>query len=244
MEKRQDHRTEAKKDFVVQLRMLSGGAANGLVNKLHDTFRDQTGRDIDGDFGAVGGMRDRIAAGEQIDIAILTRAAIDTLVAAGRLDPDTVTDLGHVDTGVAVKTGSSHPQIGDAAALQRVFGSADALFCPDTKQATAGIHFATVLDRLGVRDAATLKEFPNGQTAMATMAASDLEAPIGCTQVTEILNTDGVDYVGALPAPFDLSTIYSAAVASGAEAPDDARALIALLADSQNADLRRSVGFT
>lgn len=228
----------------MQLRMLSGGAANGLVNKLRDVFGDQTGRDIDGDFGAVGGMRDRIAGGEQIDIAILTRAAIDTLVAAGKLDPDTVTDLGQVDTGVAVKTGSSHPKIGDAAALERVFGSADALFCPDTVQATAGIHFAAVLDRLGVRDAAALKEFPNGQTAMAAMAASDLAAPIGCTQVTEILNTDGVDYVGALPAPFDLSTVYTAAVASGAEAPDDARALIALLADPKNADLRRSVGFT
>lgn len=224
--------------------MLSGGAANGLVNKLRDSFRDQTGRDIDGDFGAVGGMRDRIAGGEQIDIAILTRAAIDTLVAAGKLDPDTVTDLGHVDTGVAVKTGSSHPQIDGAAALEQVFGSADALFCPDTAQATAGIHFAGVLDRLGVRDAAPLKEYPNGQTAMAAMAASDLAAPIGCTQVTEILNTDGVDYVGALPAPFDLSTVYSAAVASGAEAPDDARALIALLADPEKADLRRSVGFT
>lgn len=224
--------------------MLSGGAANGLVNKLRDDFRDQTGRDIDGDFGAVGGMRDRIAGGEQIDIAILTRAAIDILVAAGKLDADTVTDLGQVDTGVAVKTGSGHPDIADGAALEQVFASADALFCPDTALATAGIHFASVLDRLGVRDAATLKEFPNGQTAMATMAASDLAAPIGCTQVTEILNTDGVDYVGALPAPFDLSTVYSAAVATGAEATDDARSLIALLADPENADLRRSVGFT
>ena len=224
--------------------MLSGGAANGLVNKHRDIFRDQTGRDIDGDFGAVGGMRDRIATGEQIDIAILTRAAIDTLVEAGKLDPDTVTDLGQVDTGVAVKTGSAHPQIDDSEELERVFRSADALFCPDTAQATAGIHFAAVLDRLGVRDTAPLKTFPNGQTAMAAMAASDLAAPIGCTQVTEILNTDGVDYVGPLPAPFDLSTVYSAAVASGAEAPDDASALIALLAARESADLRRSVGFT
>ena len=103
---------------------------------------------------------------------------------------------------------------------------------------------AALFDRLGVRDTATLKEFPNGQTAMAAMAVSDLASPIGCTQVTEILNTDGVDYVGALPAPFDLSTVYSAAVAIGAEAPDDARALIALLADPGNVDLRRSVGFT
>jgi molybdate transport system substrate-binding protein len=228
----------------VQLRMLSGGAANGLVNKLRDTFQSQTGREIAGDFGAVGGMRDRIAGGEQVDIAILTRAAIETLVAAGKLDPDTVTDLGQVDTGVAVKTGNAHPRIDDAAALAQVFGSADALFCPDTVQATAGIHFASVLNQLGVSDTVPLKEFPNGQTAMAAMAKSDLVAPIGCTQVTEILNTDGVDYIGPLPAPYDLSTIYTAAVAVNAEAPEDASTLIALLADPANADLRRSVGFS
>ena len=228
----------------MQLRMLSGGAANGLVNQLRETFKDQTGRDIAGDFGAVGGMRDRIASGEQIDIAILTRAAIDTLVAAGKLDASTVTDLGQVDTGVAVKSGSDLPRIDDADDLKAVFGAADALFCPDTVQATAGIHFATVLDRLGVAGAVPLEEFPNGQTAMAAMAASDLSSPIGCTQVTEILNTDGVDYVGPLPAPFDLSTVYTAAVAVDAAAPEDARALITLLADPDHADLRRSVGFT
>lgn len=228
----------------LKLRILSGGAANGLVNRLGSAFRDRTGREIAGDFGAVGGMRDRIAGGEQVDLAILTRAAIDTLVAAGKLDPDSVTDLGRVDTGVAVKTGAAHPAIGDADALTRVFRDADALFCPDTVQATAGIHFASVLSRLGVAETATLQEFPNGQTAMAAMAKSDLASPVGCTQVTEILNTPGVDYVGPLPAPFDLSTIYTAAVSLTADAPADARALIALLADPAHTDLRRSVGFT
>ncbi len=189
-------------------------------------------------------MRDRIAQGEQLDIAILTRAAIETLVAAGKLDPDTVTDLGQVDTGVAVKTGNSHPRIDDAEALAEVFGSADALFCPDTVQATAGIHFASVLDQLGVSKSVPLKEFPNGQTAMAAMAKSDCAAPIGCTQVTEILNTPGVDYIGPLPAPYDLSTVYTAAVCVNAQAPEAALALIALLADPENADLRRSVGFS
>lgn len=224
--------------------MLSGGAANGLVNKVRDAFKSQTGREIEGDFGAVGGMRDRIAGGEQVDIAILTRAAIETLVATGKLVADTVTDLGRVETGVAVKSGNAHPRIGDAAVLAELFRSADALFCPDTVHATAGIHFASVLEQLGVGNAVSLKEFPNGQTAMAAMAKSDLAAPIGCTQVTEILNTDGVDYIGPLPSPYDLSTVYTAAIAVNAEAPEDALTLIGLLADPENADLRRSVGFS
>ncbi|SEM70026.1 molybdate ABC transporter substrate-binding protein [Palleronia pelagia] len=226
------------------LRILSGGAANGLVNALRAPFRAETGLEIEGDFGAVGGMRDRIEGGERIDLAILTRAAIDALVAAGKLDGASVADLGGVDTGVAVRAGTDHPSIADGAALARLFSGADGLFCPDTQKATAGIHFAAVLKELGLADADTLKEYPNGQTAMAAMAKSDLTSPVGCTQVTEILNTEGVDYVGALPPPHDLSTTYTAAVAVNAMQPEAARALIAQLIDPARAELRRSVGFT
>lgn len=228
----------------MQVKLLSGGAANGLVNALRDTFRDETGSEIEGDFGAVGGMRDRIMNGEEIDVAILTRAVIDGLVSEGLLDPNSVTDLGHVDTGIAVKSGADHPAIVDADDLTSAFTTADALFCPDTVQATAGIHFASVLKQLGVDDLSSLHEFPNGQTAMAAMAKSELDKPVGCTQVTEILNTPGVDYVGSLPAPYDLSTVYAAAVSQKAASADDAHSLIKLLSDPSHAKLRRSVGFT
>lgn len=228
----------------MSLRILSGGAANGLVNKLRDTFLERTGLTIEGDFGAVGGMRDRIAGGEEIDLAILTRAAIDALVEAGKLDAQSVTDLGHVVTGVAVKDGATRPSVADGEALKTLFSSSDALYCPDTVKATAGIHVASVLDRLGIRDRVTLSEHPNGQTAMAEMAASDHASPVGCTQVTEILNTPGVTYVGELPAPFDLSTVYTAAIATGSASAGEARVLIDLLTDPEATDLRRSVGFT
>ncbi|ETX28061.1 molybdate ABC transporter substrate-binding protein [Roseivivax isoporae] len=226
------------------LRILSGGAANGLVNKVREAFEARTGRTIEGDFGAVGGMRDRIAGGEAVDLAILTRAAIDGLVAAGHLDAGSVTDLGNVVTGVAVRDGAPVPPIDDGEALATLFTSADALYCPDTVKATAGIHVAAVLDRLGIADRVTLSEHPNGQTAMARMAASEEANPVGCTQVTEILNTAGVTYVGPLPEPFGLDTVYTAAIATGSAAAEDARVLIELLTDPDADALRRSVGFS
>jgi molybdate transport system substrate-binding protein len=69
--------------------------------------------------------------------------------------------------------------------------AADAIFVPDTKASTAGIHVAKVLQQLGIADevAARLKIFPNGATAMRHLAASDARRPIGCTQSTEIIST-------------------------------------------------------
>ena len=230
----------------MELRILSGGAANGLVDALRPALRDRGGAEISGDFGAVGGMRDRIVAGEAVDLVILTRAVVDELAAQGRVEAETVVDVGAVVTGIGVREGAPRPDISDGDALREAFRGADGLYCPDTAKATAGIHLARVLDDLGIgREMADrIREFPNGQTAMAEMAASGGSRAIGCTQVTEILNTAGVDHVGPLPPPHDLSTTYTAAIAAKAASPDLGRALIALLTAPENAALRRETGFT
>ncbi len=157
-----------------------------------------------------------------------------------------VSDVGEVVTGVAVPEGVGAPDVSGVGALRKAVGAASALYCPDTRKATAGIHLARVLEALGLGGAEgpQLREFPNGQTAMAEMAKDADPRTIGCTQVTEILNTPGVSYAGPLPPPHDLSTVYTAAVAADAAAPEAARKLIALLTDPANAELRRGVGFT
>ena len=96
----------------------------------------------------------------------------------------------------------------DAATLRAAFLAADAIFVPDTKDSTAGIHVAKVLEQLGIADevAARLKIYPNGATAMRHLAASDAARPIGCTQSTEIISTEGVVLSGSLPTGCDLAT--------------------------------------
>ena len=66
---------------------------------------------------------------------------------------------------------------------------------------------------------------------------------LGCTQVTEINDTDGVDLVGALPARFELATTYTAAVSARAAHPDLAAQFIALLSGPASRDLRAQGGF-
>ena len=66
---------------------------------------------------------------------------------------------------------------------------------------------------------------------------------IGCTQVTEILNTPGVALAGLLPAGLELSTLYVAAVARSSGAAPAATELIALLSDPSHEATRRDCGF-
>ena len=163
------------------LRILSGGAANGLVTALTASFTQTTGLGVTGDFGAVGGMRDRVVKGEAVDLIILTRAIVDQLAASGHITGSTVADLGQVVTGIAVRGGAPLPEVSTEEALRSVLLNADGIYFPDPIKATAGIHFANVMTALGIADQVTgrLHTFPNGQTAMAAMAACGDSNPIG-----------------------------------------------------------------
>lgn len=219
--------------------ILSGGAAEGLVGRLAG------GLTVQGTFGAVGAMRDKLLAGEPCDLLILTQALVDDLQAQGQVRPGSAVPLGRVRTGVAVKAGAAVPPVADAQALKALLGSATAIYCPDTTKATAGIHFLKVLRSLGLEQevAARLRTFPNGTTAMREMAACADEGVVGCTQVTEILFTPGVVLAGGLPAGFELATVYTAAVCSRASNAEAAAQLIARLASGEAAQVRASLGF-
>jgi len=199
---------------VKTLRILSGGAAHGLVEKVRADFERDTGCRLDGTFSAVGAMRDKLLAGEPADVMILSRALIDGLAASGHVVRESIADVASVATSVAVRVGDPVPDVSTADALREALAAADAIHFPDPAQATAGIHFANVLKKLGLTDATAdrLRLGPNGAIAMKALAASTAHRPIGCTQETEIRGTPGVVLVAPLPPGCDLTTVYTAAI--------------------------------
>ncbi len=227
------------------LRILSGGAAQGLVQSLRAAFERETGHRIDGTFGAVGAMRDMLLAGEPADLMILTSALIAGLDRAGHIVSGSAKTIGNVETAIAVRRRDAAPSIHNSETLRAALLDADAIHLPDPTQATAGIHFAKVLRDLGIADrvAARLRPAPNGTAAMRELAASKNARPIGCTQVTEILATPGLDLVGPLPPSCALSTTYTAAITARAQAPDAAARLVAMLTAESGRESRGELGF-
>ena len=228
-----------------RLQLLSGGAAQGVVHALAEPFRAATGYDIDGTFSAVGAMKDALLAGQPADLVILTRKLVDELAAGGHVVAGSRADLGVVRTGVAVRAGDPAPAIGGGDALRASLLAADALYFPDPQRATAGIHFAGVLEQLGIAGALAprLRTFPNGATAMRALAQATETHPIGCTQITEIRSTPGVALVGPLPREFELATVYSVGLCARAAAPEAAQRFIALLTGADSRAARIAAGF-
>lgn len=221
--------------------IVSAGAAKGLLHAI----ASQTGIEIAGEFGAVGAMRERMNAGAACDVIILTDAMIDELAAAGKVEPSSVVALGKVSTGVALLSAAQTRSVNSAADLKDLLSSASRIYFPDPVRATAGIHVMKVLTELGLAQShsARFATYPNGATAMRAMAdAGDVNA-VGATQASEIIYTEGVRYIGALPDAFALSTGYSAALVRGALNARVGRNLLDALAAASNAHIRLRAGF-
>lgn len=226
------------------LRVLSAGAAKGVVQALAGPFESERATRVDAMFDSAGAIAHAVESGAACDVVILPAAMLDTL-AAEELVSEPFAALGRVPTGIAVAAGEPQPEIRDADALRECLAAASALYCPDTIRSTAGIHFAGVLRtlRLSERAAGRLRTYANGAQAMAALAAERVPGAIGCTQVSEILYTPGVVLAGTLPHPFELATIYAAAVSTSAAPIPAARAFVERLTGTGSEALRRSGGF-
>ena len=227
------------------LNIVSGGAAQGLVGSLTAAFKAKTGFNIAGEFGAVGATADKLRKGVATDIIILTSALVAKLADEKLVVSSSIKDVGLVETTLAVRARDSKVVVRNADDLRSALLASDEIYVPDTTTSTAGIHVAKVLAQLGIADevAARLKIHPNGATAMRALASSSAKRPIGCTQSTEIIGTEGVQLSGVLPKTCELATMYTAAMTTNATSPIQAQILIELLAKADFRELRSRAGF-
>jgi len=229
----------------MKLVILSGGAAAGIVKGLQAEFEEKYSCQIQGTFSAVGAMRELLLSGEACDIVILTRAMIQELIQSGHVVKNSLASLGIVRTGVAIKDGDPVPEIANRDQLLNALKHARGIYFPDPQKATAGIHVLNVLKSLGLDQSKEkdLRIFPNGATAMAAMAASSETGLIGSTQVTEIIITPGVRFIGMLPKEFELATDYCLGICSTAQNPELALTFASILTGQDAASLRQKLGF-
>src|SRR5688572_20355572 len=169
--------------LLTTLRVLSAGAAQTVVERVAEDYRRATGVQVEGEFSAVGAIRQRVLDGAPVDVIVLTAAMIDELVISRHVSPGTRADLGKVGTGVAVRSGAPVPDVASAEALRAHLEAATRVVCPDPATATAGKVVLQVLERLGLGGTVgpRMQYFPNGYAAMKWLAESRGAGEIGIT---------------------------------------------------------------
>jgi molybdate transport system substrate-binding protein len=213
----------------VEIKVLSAGAMKTIVGELAEEFHRETGHVVSITAGTVGQLRDRIVGGERADVVIMSDTAIDQLIGRGLLAVGSRVDIARTGIGVAVREGAPPPDISTPEALRQTLLAAKSIaYIDPASGGTSGIHFASILDRLGITDAVKGKSLLRPGGFVAELVARG-EAELCVHQISEILPVKGVTLVGPLPRELQKITVYSAALPAR-ETTEPARTFVEFLA--------------
>ena len=214
----------------VELNVLAAGATESIIRDMVGTFEKESGHTVRLTYAPVGGLRDKIFAGEPADLTIVTPVIIEQLQAKRLVRPNTTIPLGKVGGGIAVRQGAPHPAIGTPEELKQALLAATEIYHADPKIATAGAYFLQVVDRLGIGDEVRKKARVggSGKISMEMMAKSTVNA-IGLTQISEILSVKEVVLIGPYPGNLQNMTTYSGILLKRTPHPEAAQAFLSFL---------------
>jgi molybdate transport system substrate-binding protein len=221
------------------VRVFSTLALKGAFGNLADRYRTETGVRIDADFAPTLGLLDRLRAGEEADILILTREGLADLARAGTVAVDSCVDLARSFVGIAVKAGAAHPDIATEAALRvTLLGARSVAY---SRMGASGIMFAGLIERMGIASEVSARAviIPSGFTAERLLSG---EADLAVQQISELKQVSGIEVVGPIPHHLQTPAVFSAGrmAASKRQAPADA--LLKYLASPGVAPVLRESG--
>jgi ABC-type molybdate transport system substrate-binding protein len=121
------------------LNVYSAIATRGALEELVPQFQKQTGQTLAITWGTAAMLTKRIAAGEPADVAILTRANIDSLKKDGKIEPDTDITLAQSSIAVAIKSGAPKPDISTPEKLKETLLKATAIAYSNPADGGGGI---------------------------------------------------------------------------------------------------------
>ena len=204
------------------LKVLSSMAAREVLAELIKGFSAASGQPVAAE--AAGGVEvaKRIQAGENVDVAVLSDAAIDKLIGAAQLRTGRV-DLVKSGVAIAVRSGTGRPDVGSEAAVK-----AAVLGAPSLSYSTgpSGVYLEKLFARWGILDAIRSRIVvpPPGVPVASLLAAG--QAQLGFQQLSELLNVAGIEVLGPLPAAIQTITTFSAGISVHCEQPQVAMQLL------------------
>ncbi len=178
---------------------------------------------------SVGGIvaAQRVAAGEALDIVVLSAEAIDALAAGAHVDGAGRVTFCESAVTLAVAPGLPVPRIDSADAVREAL-----LAAPRIAYSTgpSGRHLIALIEHWGLTHAlaARLVQSPPGVGVGALLLRGDAE--IGVQQMSELIHVEGIGIAGELPHAIQQLTAFCGAVCTKSARPADARRMLAAFA--------------
>jgi molybdate transport system substrate-binding protein len=201
-----------------EIKVLSAGGIRPPLEQLAAQFERASGHKVAITFMGGPAVKQQIERGAAFDVAVAAANVIDDLTKAGKLAAAR-TDVARAGVGVAVRAGAPKPDISSVDAFKRALLNAKSVAY--AKDGTGGMHFQSVLQRLGIskemepKIRATSAADPANS---ATVLVARGEVEMSVATVATLIRPE-VDFVGPLPAELQSYIHFTAALGSSAKEP-------------------------
>jgi len=192
-------------------RALASPPVRAAFQELLPQFEQASGHRLQIEWAGILAILQRVGeGGESRDLVVASQECIDRLIARGRLAERI--DLVRAESGVGVLKGRRRPDISSVAALQRELRAAKKV---GYSTGPSGVHMAALFKRWGMEAelAPKLVLAPSGVMVGTFIASGEVE--FGFQQKSELIEIEGVEWVGALPPEIALTTYFSAGLPAG-----------------------------
>ncbi len=181
----------------------------------------------------------RMREGAVADVVITAAPALDELVKDGKVVAGSRVDFVRARVGVAVRAGAPKPDISTSEAFKSALLAAKSI---GYSRGPSGIHFESVLRRLGIADQVKPKLVqPELGVRVGALVAKG-EAEIGVQQINELLPLPGIDFVGPLPNELQTVLVYSTGLPATARQQELAKALVKFLTSEAALPVFKTLG--
>ena len=212
-----------------EVRVLTSPGFVPIFGDLVTAFERASGHKLVASGDTLGAIVKRVRGGEEFDVIMSPRSAIDGFVKDGKGIASSVTVVASAGLGVAVRPGTPKPDISSPEAFRRALLAAKSITYPDPNNLAGnpalGIHFTGVLERLGITEAVKSKTVVPGPRDIGKIVAGG-EAELGVAQMQNLARTTGIEIVGPLPADLQDPVDFAAVIMTGARDAEASKAFI------------------
>jgi molybdate transport system substrate-binding protein len=218
---------QARAARAVEIKVLCSNGFQAVMQELVPQFERATKHKIIVSYGLAARLAQQIQGGEAFDLAILTPAAIDDLIKAGKVAADSRTTLARSGLAIAIRPGARKPDIATAETFKRAL--LDAKSIAYAKEGASGVAFAALIQRLGIAGALKDKSRLTATGEEVSQSVIRGDAEFGVLPLSEILPVRGVELLGTFPQEVQSYVVMVAGAGTSATQSGAVKDLIAFL---------------
>jgi molybdate transport system substrate-binding protein len=213
-----------------EIRLLSAAAMQSVFKEIAGDFERTSGHKLTIAYGTIGGVTQRILAGETADLVIGSTLSLPSLVKEGKIDAGSQVTICRTGIGIVVPSGTPASHVGSIEDFKRaVLDARVVVYADPVRGGAAGVHVARVLQKLGVADRlkSQITLAAGGDITEVTLAQGS--GALGITQVSEIVGKPGTEFLGPLPDELQNYTVFVAGTPVSAKQSEAVTAFVAFL---------------